>query len=180
MPSELTLPQGFLLKAAEASDAAALCAAYERNREHLLPWEPLRSDEFYSEANQRDLLAKAESARALGTGFGWLIWDEERVVGRINLNDVVMGAFCNAHVGYWIASDYQGQGLASAALTEVSGFAADSLKLHRLQAGTLLHNAASQQVLLRNGFTQFGLAEKYLFIAGEWQDHLLFQKILTP
>jgi ribosomal-protein-alanine N-acetyltransferase len=49
--------------------------------------------------------------------------------------------------------------------------------LHRLQAGTLVHNHRSQQVLERNGFTRIGLAPRYLRIAGEWQDHLLFQRL---
>jgi len=38
-----------------------------------------------------------------------------------------------------------------------------------------VHNLGSQQVLQRNGFTLIGLAPRYLQIAGDWQDHLLFQ-----
>jgi [ribosomal protein S5]-alanine N-acetyltransferase len=45
--------------------------------------------------------------------------------------------------------------------------------LHRLRAGTLLHDVASQTVLRRNGFTPIGVAPRYLRIAGRWQDHLL-------
>jgi ribosomal-protein-alanine N-acetyltransferase len=33
-------------------------------------------------------------------------------------------------------------------------------------------------VLRRAGFTEYGMAEKFLFIAGRWQDHILFQRIL--
>ena len=53
-----------------------------------------------------------------------------------------------------------------------------TLGLHRVEAGTLVHNVASQRVLLRTGFSQYGLAPKFLFIAGDWQDHILFQRIL--
>jgi ribosomal-protein-alanine N-acetyltransferase len=56
-----------------------------------------------------------------------------------------------------------------------SSWTAREAGLHRLQAGTLLHNAASQTVLRRNGFTPIGVAPRYLRIAGRWQDHLLFQ-----
>ena len=55
---------------------------------------------------------------------------------------------------------------------------ARQLGLHRIQAATLLHNAASQRILNKSGFTQIGLAPLYLKIAGQWQDHLLFQRIL--
>jgi ribosomal-protein-alanine N-acetyltransferase len=47
--------------------------------------------------------------------------------------------------------------------------------LHRIQAGTLLYNVRSQRVLERTGFVRFGVAPAYLSIAGEWQDHALYQ-----
>ena len=56
--------------------------------------------------------------------------------------------------------------------------ARDDLGLHRVQAATLVHNTASQRVLAATGFTPIGRAERYLHIAGEWQDHLLFQRLL--
>jgi ribosomal-protein-alanine N-acetyltransferase len=40
-----------------------------------------------------------------------------------------------------------------------------------------VHNSASQRVLARNGFVQYGLAPRYLEIAGRWQDHLMFQRL---
>ena len=51
------------------------------------------------------------------------------------------------------------------------------LGLHRVQAATLPHNAASQRVLTNNGFALIGVAPRYLRIAGRWQDHLLFQRL---
>jgi ribosomal-protein-alanine N-acetyltransferase len=66
----------------------------------------------------------------------------------------------------------------TAALESVVHFARDDLKLHRLEAQTLLHNAASQRVLAKLGFEQIGLAPRYLRIAGTWQDHRLFHLIL--
>jgi limonene-1,2-epoxide hydrolase len=51
------------------------------------------------------------------------------------------------------------------------------LGLHRIEAGTLPHNARSQAVLERNGFVRFGLAPAYLKIAGRWQDHVLYQAL---
>jgi len=56
---------------------------------------------------------------------------------------------------------------------------AAELGLHRLEAGTIVDNVASQGVLLRSGFVHYGTAERYLFIAGRWQDHHLYQRILN-
>jgi len=60
---------------------------------------------------------------------------------------------------------------------EVLRLAFGELGLHRVQAATLLHNTGSQRVLKRNGFTRIGVAPRYLRIAGEWQDHVLFQRL---
>ena len=56
-------------------------------------------------------------------------------------------------------------------------FAFGEAGLHRLEAGTLLHNHASQRVLEKNGFERYGLARKLLRINGEWRDHVLFERI---
>jgi ribosomal-protein-alanine N-acetyltransferase len=56
----------------------------------------------------------------------------------------------------------------------------EELRLHRVEAGTLVHDTASQRVLGRNGFVRYGLAPQYLHIAGRWQDHVLFQVLSPP
>jgi [ribosomal protein S5]-alanine N-acetyltransferase len=54
----------------------------------------------------------------------------------------------------------------------------EELELHRVEAGTLVDNVASQRVLEKNGFTRIGLARRYLRIAGAWRDHILFQRTI--
>lgn len=51
-------------------------------------------------------------------------------------------------------------------------------KPSRLEASSLVHNAGSQRVLVKAGFRQIGMAPRYLEIAGEWQDHNLYQIVL--
>jgi ribosomal-protein-alanine N-acetyltransferase len=69
-----------------------------------------------------------------------------------------------------------GRGLASRALAAVVEEAFGPIGLHRLEAGTLVDNYGSQRVLEKNGFTRIGVAARYLKIAGEWRDHVLFQR----
>ncbi len=102
---------------------------------------------------------------------------DSQVVGRVSLNNIVMGVFRNTAVGYWLDGDHQGRGLATEAVN-FSCLEAARLGLHRVEACTLVHNTASQKVLLRCGFEPFGLAPRYLHIVGQWQDHQLFQRIL--
>ena len=99
------------------------------------------------------------------------------MVGRVNLNNIVMGVLRSASVGYWVAAEHGGRGLATGA-AEYACAQAQGRGLHRVEAGTMLHNDASQRVLERCGFEFIGVAPRYLFLAGAWQDHRLYQRIL--
>jgi len=161
-------------------DADDLAALLTDNREFLAPTEPFRAESYYSAAGLRavveDLLAKHRD----GTSLPHVILDEHGdIVGRITLNEIVRGPFQSASVGYWVARPANGRGIAGRALSQMVEIAFDELGLHRLQAGTLPDNTASQKVLQRNGFQRYGVAPKYLKIAGRWQDHILWQ-LLTP
>ena len=93
------------------------------------------------------------------------------------LDGIERGPVQSCHLGYWVDEEHNGRGLATAAVADMLGVAFGELELHRVQAATLPHNAASQRVLERNGFERIGLARGYLRIAGRWQDHVLFQRI---
>jgi [ribosomal protein S5]-alanine N-acetyltransferase len=160
------------------SDAAALGLLVVANREFLAPWDPIHPDEYYTEEGQAAVIEDLLERFSEGTAVPRAILDEDgEVVGRVTLTRIEYGPYRSARLGYWLAADANGRGLASAAVEELAGYAFGALGLHRVEASTLLHNSRSQAVLERTGFTRFGLAPRYLKIAGEWQDHLLFQRL---
>ena len=168
---------GYELRPLTLEDIPALVAAYDRNREHLAPWDPWRPPEWFTEAGQRSRIAGELDAAAGGRQAAWLVHHGDAVVGRVALNNIVAGAFRSASLGYWVDAGHTGRGVATGAGERVCAEAL-RLGLHRVEAGTMVHNTASQGVLRRLGFTRFGTAPKYLFLAGAWQDHHLFQRLL--
>lgn len=163
-----------------ADDAPALAGLVRQNRHHLAPWTPRRGEEYYTEEGQRAAVDSALHECEAGRSLPLVIEDAAgKLVGTVTLQSVVRGAFQSCSVGYWLAEDAQGQGLATEAVREAVCIAFDDLRLHRVQAETVPHNHASQRVLERVGFTPYGEAPAYLKIAGEWQDNLLYQ-LLTP
>lgn len=172
MPTRLRL-----LDPADAEDLARLVTA---NRAHLRPYEPKRTRAYFTVQGQR---AAAESKLQhwhAGTCAPFVILDDAgEVVGSLTLNDIVRGAFQNAHTGYWVSQHAAGRGLATQALTAAAEFAFTTLGLHRIQAATLPENVTSQRVLTKVGFTRFGTAPGYLRIDGAWREHHLFQ-LLAP
>jgi [ribosomal protein S5]-alanine N-acetyltransferase len=157
-------------------DVPALAELYSANREFLAPWEPVRSEEFYSVAGQRKSVDGLLDDYAHGRNLPLVVLgDNGDVIGRITVNSIVRGAAQSGSVGYWISQHANGHGYASSAVAEIKQAAFGELSLHRLEAGTLVHNVRSQRVLQRNGFQRFGLAPRSIRIAGQWQDHILYQ-----
>jgi [ribosomal protein S5]-alanine N-acetyltransferase len=175
------LSDGYEIRPLARADAGARAAAYVRNREHLEPWDPVRPESYFTERGQADDIARQLMEREKGKRHAFLLWhdagDEPRVVGQVSIDNVVRGVLQSATIGYWLDHEHVGRGLATAMVAHVVEHARE-LGLHRLEAGTLVHNTASQAVLRRSGFTEYGTAERFLFIRGAWQDHVLFQRIL--
>lgn len=165
------------LRLVRADDAPALAALLTRSRDALAPWDPVRPASYFTEPGQRHAIVEALRHHADGASFPGLVLVDGRPAGRVNLNNVVHGAFRSADLGYWVDVALHGRGVATTAVDAVLRVAFDELGLHRVQAGTLVHNHASRRVLAKNGFTEIGLAPRYLQIAGRWQDHVLHQRL---
>jgi [ribosomal protein S5]-alanine N-acetyltransferase len=161
------------VRAVSLGDAPELTRLVRANREFLAPWDPVRDEEYFTLDGQRKLIRAALDSEA---NEPHVIEADGAIAGRINLNNVVRGPFQSASLGYWVSEHLNGRGVATAAVGEMVRIAFGDFGLHRLEAGTLVHNTGSQRALERNGFVRFGLAPNYLKIAGRWQDHVLFQR----
>ncbi|WP_165069925.1 GNAT family N-acetyltransferase [Marisediminicola senii] len=159
-------------------DDEALAELLDHNRGYLAPWEPVRDSDYFSVAGQHADIEMALVRHARGEVMPFVVLnDHGEVAGRITLSNIARGPLQSCTMGYWVAEDQTGKGLATEAVRAATACAFTEVGLHRVQAETLLANVASQKVLAKNGFKQYGLAPEYLKIAGVWQDHLMFQRL---
>ncbi len=161
----------------QLDDVPQLVALLQANRDFLAPWEPQRTDEFFTVDHQRVAVGRALDRFQAASSVPHVIVDDGDIVGRITLSNIVRGPFQSANLGYWVAQAANGRGVATAAVAGMVRLAFAECALHRVEAGTLLHNVGSQRVLERNGFVRLGIAPRYLQIAGEYQDHVLYQRL---
>jgi ribosomal-protein-alanine N-acetyltransferase len=161
------------------SDAPTTAELVTANRSFLAPWDPIRPDEYYTAEGQRAQIVELLRQHEAGLALPHVIVEEARIVGRITVTNITRGAFQSCNLGYWVAEHATGRGVATAAVARIARIAFGELGLHRIEAGTLRHNAGSQRVLERNGFLRYGVAPRYLRIAGEWQDHVMFQLLAS-
>ena len=122
-------------------------------------------------------MERAEAEREAGVAYGFAIVEGSSprpIVGIVTLSMVVRAAWQNGNLGYWVLESRGRRGYATEAVRLVLAFAFDTLALHRVQAGVMPRNLRSIRVLEKNGFRREGLAERYLRIAGRWEDHVIF------
>lgn len=148
------------------------------NHDWLTQWEPQRvpgqPDVVQSRQAFSSRCAARQRERQLGTGFGFGVFVDGRLVGEMNVSSLQRGPFQNAYVGYWIDQRVAGRGYTPEALVVAMRFAFDELRLHRLQIAIIPRNGPSRRVVEKLGIRLEGMAERYLEINGVWEDHLRY------
>ena len=172
------LADGVSLRLVESGDGAALAEALTRNADHLAPWDPIREPDHATGARQEAFVAEMRAQYSTSSAAAFVLTAEGEIIGQATVSHIVRGPFLSGNLGYWLDAAWTGRGLMTAAVAAIAEFSRDDLGLHRLQAATLVRNEPSQAVLTRARFERIGLAPRYLQIAGTWQDHVLFQRIL--
>ncbi len=149
-----------------------------RNYRHLKPFEPSWPKRALSEDFFRRRLLRQYNEWQADKGNFFLIFkkgeEDSGLIGGMNINNICRGAAQYASLGYWIDERYEGQGYMAEALRLTTQYCFDELGLHRIHAACLDHNERSKELLLRAGFREEGVAEKYMKIDGQWQDHILY------
>lgn len=156
--------------------AAAMLDFTVRNREHLKPWNPPEPDGLYTLEHWCDAVTKCAAAFDANTAVRfWLSPHEQpdRVIGSIGYSQIAKGPFCSCVLGYQIDREYEKLGLMSEALRVTNRYMFEEQKLHRIAANYRPENVRSGRLLAKLGFRIEGFAKNYLFIDGEWRDHVL-------
>ncbi len=166
-----------ILRTPASGDAKRIVAYLTRNREHLAPWDPVRSPGYYTlDYWGRELDALGGEIRR-GAVLPFLILDrkepEGEILGRCTLSGMIRGAFQAAFLGYSLDAGAEGKGIMSEALGAVIRHAFEEMNLHRIMANHMPVNVRSARLLRRLGFVPEGYARDYLRIGGRWEDHVL-------
>jgi [ribosomal protein S5]-alanine N-acetyltransferase len=102
------------------------------------------------------------------------VFVDSYLAGEMNVNSIQRGPFQNCYIGYWIDQARAGSGYTPEALVVALRFVFEELKLHRAQIAIIPRNMPSRRVVEKLGVRFEGVAERYLEIAGVWEDHMRF------
>lgn len=158
------------------SDFAPLFLDFlEKNKEHLREWSPIPPENFYTIEYQTKIIQEKIKLTEEGREIRFYLFDKnnrKNIIGDIGYSNIVRGAFLSCHLGYKIDRNEAGKGLITEALSTANNYIFNIIRLHRIEANVIPHNAASVRVLEKLGFEKEGFARKYLKINGTWQDHI--------
>lgn len=161
-----------ILKTLSSKDYRLVSNYYLENRAFLKPWEPLRSEGFFSEAFQEKSLELDEYAMDRGEMYRfWMFTQENELIGTVAITNIIRGVFKSAYLGYKLSEKYARKGFGLEAVKATVKFAFDVLELHRLEANIIPRNIASIHLITAAGFEFEGCSKAYLKINGRWEDH---------
>ena len=153
---------------------------YKENAAALKEFEPLRSAEFYTLGYHKRQFCRDRKDMKKLRYLSFVISKKEeprRIIGYINVSDIIFGVFDSCRVGYKIDKNERNKGYMQEALKKVADLLFNELGLHRIEANVMPRNAPSIKLLRNLGFKEEGYSEKYLRIDGKWQDHIHFALI---
>lgn len=129
------------------------------------PYPPSRAAEYLAEQPLR---------HASGKGIAWAVtWHaDDRLIGSVGFS--LTRAHQRGELGYWIAKDAWGQGIATEAGRAAVAYAFEVLGLHRIDAHHFVENPASGAVMRRLGMQYEGRLRQVVWRDGVPRDLELY------
>jgi ribosomal-protein-alanine N-acetyltransferase len=166
-----------LLRPPRLRDARAWSEIRLRNERWLSPWEPtsaLRWDERNAASAWPGLHSALKNAARRGAMLPFMIVYGGRLVGQLNVSNIVHGALRSCTVGYWVDQVVAGRNVTPTALALAIDHCFGAAGLHRVEVDIRPENHASLRVVQKLGLRQEGFYERFLDIDGAWRDHIAF------
>lgn len=165
------------LRAPRLRDGRAWSEVRLRNEMWLTKWEPSSPHSWadrHAVSAWPPLLSALRKAGRAGTMLPFVITYGGRLVGQMNVSNVVHGVLRSCTVGYWIDRNVAGRGIAPTALALVIDHCFTGVGLHRVEVDIRPENVASLRVVEKLGLRREGYYERFLDIDGGWRDHVGF------
>ena len=148
------LPDGLALRLPVQADAPRILELTEQNREKLKVWFPWAEDVIDAESAHKYIEDRQEGAKDRSL-LAYLIESNGLVAGAISAK--LNWQLQTANIGYWLAEEFHGQGIAKKSLRAASQYCFEELNLHRLELDIAVDNLPSIAVAEKAGFVREGV-----------------------
>lgn len=168
----IILDEHTLLRSYQPPDAAALFRAVNNSRAELRPWlnwVDLTTKEQHSLQYIQHAIAREHEQRALSLG----IFRNQEIIGGLGMQEWDQQLH-KAEVGYWIARDWQRQGIGRKAVSRFLDFLFHRLHLNKVELKVVGSNEASRHFALSLGAKPEACLRMSVLRHGSLEDLLVF------
>jgi ribosomal-protein-serine acetyltransferase len=162
------LQPGVELRLVEERHAPAIFAAVHRDRQYLREWISW-VDATRTEDDILAFIRRSMEMFATNRGFSAGVWADGCIAGVIGIHHLEW-TYRKAEMGYWLAREFQGRGIATAAARAVTAHALVELELNRMEILCAAGNTKSIAVPKRLGFTFEGTLREAQLLNGRYVD----------
>lgn len=162
------------LKLLSTDDCQALLKFETQNKTYFEQFAPPRSAGYFNHNNLLKIIEGLVAEQNSGECFFYLVYEDDTITGRVNLSNI---KHQTAELGYRIAKDKTGQGLA----TKMTAQLIKRAKTHgltNLTAYTTTINIASIRVLQKNDFKHIRIDKNAETLNGKSLDFTHFARDL--
>ena len=105
-----------------------------------------------------------------------IIQVDGQAAGMVDLHNISQEHH-RCEIGYWLANQFQGQGIMTAAIRELEAIAFIELNMNRLEIFADAENEKSRAVATRRGFKLEGILNQYVNYSDQFRDMALYAKL---
>jgi ribosomal-protein-serine acetyltransferase len=164
------------LRVLEEADAEELYALIDGDRERLAQWLPwargqtLDATRLFIRHTRRQLAEDDGMQTAIVVGG--------RIAGIVGVHGVSW-LHGNTTIGYWLAEEFTGRGLMTAAVRAFARHAFGPWRLHRMELRAAVGNTRSQAVAERAGFVREGVLRGAERVGDRHHDLVVYSALAT-
>jgi [ribosomal protein S5]-alanine N-acetyltransferase len=141
---------------------------------HHLPLDPM------DRAGVQALVDRVLLRQTPGPRERYFLAVEERTSGRL-IGEAIFKRLSTVEgeIGWGVAGDCRGQGIATEIGQALRRFGFGTLQLHRLIARCEVSNAASERVMAKLGMSKEGILREHIFARGRWWSSALWSVLAS-
>ncbi len=160
------------LQSPRPENAGALLSLIERNHDHLKRYLP-KVTEIDSLEQSKTHIAHCLEGREARELFEFHVFLAGVLCGVVRLNYFEWDSK-KAAIAYFLAAEFQGQGIITKAARAVLEFAFSALELHRIELRCVTTNTGSVRIAERLGFTLEGELREAEWLDGRAVNHFVY------
>lgn len=152
--------------------AEEMFAAITQHRAYLRQWLPW-VDGTVTILDTQQYIAFTEKQFAVSGIVNMVIVYDGHVVGTVGIHDINRENRSTS-IGYWLAEDFQHQGIMTRSVARLVDYLFDTVKLHRIEIRAAVSNKGSRAIPERLGFTNEGIARDAEWLYDHFVDHAVY------